>query len=153
MLVKNNNPFLYFHKFGLALGWVWIANVTYLSLIPEPPGPDGPWWDKVGHTLSFMLLMLWFAQLYRSGPTKLLIALGLIGFGIAIEFAQEQTGYRQFEVADMGADAIGVALGLLLGETPLGRLLRLVERRIKVRQEIQRWASAIIEISLCRSVD
>ena len=58
--------------------------------------------------------MLWFAQLYRSGPKKRLIALGLIGFGIAIEFAQEQTGYRQFEVADMVADGIGVAMGLAL---------------------------------------
>ena len=134
MTMNNNSNFLYFHKFWLALGWVWIANVTYLSLIPEPPGPDGPGWDKVGHTLSFMLLMLWFAQLYRSGPKKRLIALGLIGLGIAIEFAQEQTGYRQFEVADMVADGIGVAMGLLLGETVLAHALRQAERLLTFRK-------------------
>ena len=131
MTMNNNSNFLYFHKFWLALGWGWMAYVLYLSLIPEPPGPDGPWWDKIGHTLSFMFLMLWFAQLFRSRGTKLWIALGLVGFGIAIEFAQEQTGYRHFEVADMGADAIGVAIGLLLAETPLALVLRQIERLLK----------------------
>jgi VanZ family protein len=124
----TNNNFLRFHNYWLALGWVWVAYVLYVSLIPEPPGPDGPWWDKIGHTLAYTFLMLWFAQLYVAGRTKLWIALALIGFGIAIEFAQEQTGYRHFEVADMGADAIGVALGWLLGQTPLAQVLRLVER-------------------------
>ena len=129
--MNNNSNFLYFHKFWLALGWGWMAYVLYLSLIPEPPGPDGPWWDKIGHTVSFTFLMLWFAQLFRSRRTKLWIALGLIGFGIAIEFAQEQTGYRQFEVGDMVADGFGVAMGLLLGETVLAHALRQAERLLK----------------------
>jgi VanZ family protein len=130
-IMKNNSTFLQFHKFWLALGWGWMAYVLYLSLIPEPPGPDGPWWDKIGHTVSFTFLMLWFAQLFRSRRTKLWIALGLVAFGVAIEFAQEQTGYRHFEAADMGADAIGVAIGLLLAETPLALVLRQVERLLK----------------------
>ena len=129
--MKNNKPFLHFHKIWLVLGWVWIVWVIYLSLIPEPPGMDGPWWDKIGHTSAYTALMLWFAQLYRSRSKKLLIALGLVGLGIAIEFAQEQTGYRHFEVADMFADALGVAAGFLLAETPLRQGLRLIERMVK----------------------
>ena len=129
--MKNNNTFLHFHRFWLALGWAWIAWVIYLSLIPEPPGMDGPWWDKIGHSVAYIALMLWFAQLYHPRSTKFWVALGLVALGIAIEFAQEQTGYRPFEIADMVADAFGVAVGFLLAETPLGKVLRLVERVFK----------------------
>ena len=48
----------------------------------------------------------------RTRAKKWSIAVGLVALGIAIEFAQEQTRYRQFEIADMGADGIGVAIGL-----------------------------------------
>jgi VanZ family protein len=54
--------------------------------------------------------MLWFAFLYRRTPTRLWYALGFIAMGVAIEFIQPYTG-RDFEVADMLADALGVALG------------------------------------------
>ncbi len=108
--------------------------VIYVSLTPHPPEIYGTSGDKIGHTLAYGFLMLWFAQLYRSRPIKFAIALGFVGLGIAIEFAQEQTGYRRFELADMGADAIGVAMGWLLGETALAQVLRGVERLLKVRQ-------------------
>jgi VanZ family protein len=125
--MKNNQSFLRFHAFWLALGGLWILGVIYLSLIPEPPGIDGPWGDKLGHAAAYTALMLWFAQLYPIRSNRLWAALGLIALGIAIEFAQEQTGYRKFEVADMFADALGVAVGFILAETPLRRALELVE--------------------------
>lgn len=129
--MKNKNGFLRYHSWWLALGWVWIALVIYLSLTPRPPEIDLIAGDRIGHVLAYAFLMLWFAQLYRPRPIKFAIALGLVGLGIAIEFAQEQTGYRAFELADMGADAIGVATGLGLGETALAKALRQVERRLK----------------------
>ncbi len=125
--MKNNQSFLRFHPFWLALGWLWVVCVVYLSLIPEPPGIDGPWGDKIGHAAAYTALMLWFAQLYPARSKRLWAALGLIALGIAIEFAQEQTGYRKFEVADMFADALGVTVGFILAETPLRRVLELVE--------------------------
>ena len=106
--MKNKNTFLRYHPWWLALGWAWIALVVYLSLTPRPPEIDVIAGDKIGHVLAYAFLMLWFAQLYRPRPIKFAIALGLVGLGIAIEFAQQQTGYRSFEVADMGADAVGV---------------------------------------------
>ena len=54
--------------------------------------------------------MLWFAFLYRRAPTRAWYALGFVAMGIAIEFIQPYTG-RDFELADMLADALGVALG------------------------------------------
>ena len=132
--MENNNPALRFHRFWLVLGWVWIAIVTYLSLTPHLSEIDVPSGDKIGHTLAYGFLMLWFAQLYRARPITLAIALGLVALGIALEFAQEQTGYRAFELADMGANAIGVAIGWLLGKTALAHLLRHMERILKGRQ-------------------
>jgi hypothetical protein len=54
--------------------------------------------------------MFWFAFLYRRTPTRLGYAIGFIAMGVAIEFIQPLTG-RNFELADMAADALGVALG------------------------------------------
>lgn len=134
MTLENKRAFLRYHGLWLALGWVWIAVVIFLSLTPHPPEIEMTSGDKIGHVLAYTFLMLWFCQLYRTRAKKWSIALGLVALGIAIEFAQEQTGYRQFEIADMGADGIGVAIGLLLGETLLANALRQVERLQVFRQ-------------------
>ena len=132
--MKNENTVLQYHAFWLALGWVWIALVIFLSLTPHPPEIEMTSGDKIGHVLAYTFLMSWFCRLYRTRAKKWSIALGLVALGIAIEFAQEQTGYRQFEVADMVADGIGVAMGLLLGETVLAHALRQAERLLKFRK-------------------
>ena len=124
---------LRFHPLWLALGWAWVALVIYLSLTPHPPEINMISGDKIGHMLAYLFLMLWFAQIYRALSTRIQIAIGLVLLGVAIEFAQEQTGYRHFEVADMGADAIGVAIGWLLSFTPLRETLRLAERLVMAR--------------------
>lgn len=54
--------------------------------------------------------MFWFAQLYVRAPVRAAYAVGFVAMGIALEFIQPRFG-RDFEVADMAADAIGVALG------------------------------------------
>ena len=134
MTVENKKVFLRYHGLWLALGWVWIGLVIFLSFMPHPPKIEMQSGDKIGHALAYAFLMLWFTQLYRTRPIKLSIALGLIGLGVAIEFAQQQTGYRAFELADMAADAIGVARGWLLGATVLGHALRQVEGLFTLRK-------------------
>ena len=134
MMLENKRAFLRYHGLWLGLGWVWIALVIFLSLTPHPPEIEMTSGDKIGHVLAYTFLMSWFTQLYRTRAKKWSIALGLVALGIAIEFAQEQTGYRQFEVADMVADGIGVAMGLLLGETVLAHALRQAERLLKFRK-------------------
>lgn len=63
--------------------------------------------------------MAWFAFLYRRTPTRALYAAGFVAMGIAIEFIQPYTG-RNFEVADMLADALGVLIGWALALIVVG---------------------------------
>jgi VanZ family protein len=112
-----------------ALGWMLVAFVIYASLTPAPPSLPVEGGDKLGHVLAYTTLMLWFAWLYRRGSTHLYFALGFVALGIALEFAQGTTDYRSFELADMAADGIGVALGWVIARSPLPNLFVLVERR------------------------
>lgn len=55
--------------------------------------------------------MFVFCQIYDQSRTRLVYAAGFIAMGVALEYAQRMTGYRNFDVLDMLADAVGVALG------------------------------------------
>ena len=96
----------------VAIGWALVALIVWLSLTPSPPTFEISFEqaDKVGHAGFYALTMFWFAQLYVRSPVRRGYAVGLIALGIALEFVQGQIG-RDFEVADMAADALGVALG------------------------------------------
>jgi hypothetical protein len=107
----------------IALGVVIIAAIWILSLIPNPPhiGVEGE--DKVGHVVAYGVLMLWWSQILIRSWDRLIIAAAFITMGIVIEFVQGWTGWRTFEVADMIADAIGVAMGWCTACTPAGSIL------------------------------
>jgi len=100
----------------IAGGWLWAAAIVWLSLTPSPPdlglGLESA--DKLQHIAAYMLLMTLFAWLYRSSASRLGYAALWIALGVGLEFAQAATGYRDFELADMVADAIGVAAGIAL---------------------------------------
>ncbi len=98
----------------LALGWLWVAAILWLSLTPSPPKIDIPQGDKYAHALSYAMLMFWFCQLYVSRRARIGHALGFVAMGVAIEFVQRAIGYRSFELMDMAADALGVLVGWLL---------------------------------------
>src|SRR5438046_4145168 len=90
------------------VGFGLIALVIWLSLTPQPieiPVENG---DKLGHVAAYATLMFWFAQLDTRHRMRLAYAIGFVMLGVALEFAQRLTDYRTFEVADMGADAVGV---------------------------------------------
>ncbi len=110
----------------LALGWLWVAAVFYLSLTPHPPEPvsfSGS--DKFEHALAYALLMLWFCQLYGERRVRLFLAFAAMG-GV-IEILQGLSGYRYFEYADMLANASGALIGWGLARTGLGRVLTMLE--------------------------
>ena len=96
---------------SLAAGWAWAAAIVWLSLMPQPPGLDLPQSDKLGHLAAYGLLMFWFALLYRARRARLACAAGFIALGIGLELAQGALGYRSYEVLDMAANTLGVALG------------------------------------------
>jgi VanZ family protein len=96
----------------VAGGWLYVAALVWLSLTAEDiPGPTFAFSDKVQHFLAYALLMFWFAALHRSLGARLAYGALWIGLGVALEFAQGATGYRSFELADMAANALGVAAG------------------------------------------
>ena len=70
-------------------------------------------WDKLNHALAFAALAFCaerafgVALRWRSSAALLL-------FGIAIELVQSQLPWRSAEAADVLADAVGIAAGLLL---------------------------------------
>jgi VanZ family protein len=111
------------------LGWTLVAFVNYASLTPAPPSLPVEGGDKLDHILAYATLMLWFAWLYARNSARLGFASGFVALGVALEFAQSLTDYRSFEVADMAADGLGVALGWLIVCSPLPNLFVLVERR------------------------
>ena len=111
------------------IGGLLIAAVIYLSLTPHPIEIDMEHGDKLGHFLAYFTLMIWFAQLYQR-RSHVRWGLGFIALGIALEYLQGWSGYRDFEYLDMVADATGVAVGWMLGGTVAAQALGHLERRI-----------------------
>jgi VanZ family protein len=114
-------------KLWSAIGWLIIATVIYLSLTPDPIEIDMEQGDKLGHMLAYFVMMIWFSQLYLRRMHAWL-ASGFIVLGVALEYVQGWSGYRDFEYMDMLADAIGVSLAWAMGCTLMSRLLIDLER-------------------------
>ena len=100
-----------FRPLWLAIGYALVATIVFLSLAPDLPDTGVEQGDKLGHFLAYGTLMFWFCQIYATRPTRVAHALAFAAMGVALEFAQGMTEYRTFEVLDMLANAIGVALG------------------------------------------
>lgn len=112
----------------LAAGWIWVAAIFYLSLMPHPPEPVHFWnADKLEHALAYCLLMLWFCQVYRQRRPRLMLAMLLVAMGVLIEYMQRETGYRFFDYADMLSNATGVLVGWAWARTGLGRVFAYLE--------------------------
>jgi VanZ family protein len=112
-------------KIWLALGWLWVAVIFYLSLTPHPPEPVHFWSvDKLEHALAYALVMLWFCQLEY---LRVRLVVVFVAMGVGIEFLQGMTGYRYFEYADMLANSAGVLLGWWLAGRSAGRILLWIE--------------------------
>ena len=89
--------------------------------------------DKWLHGVTFLVLSLWFTGLYRKG-SYWKIGIGLLLFGLGIEACQRMVSYRSAEWLDVGADAAGIILGLVIGAAGIGGwCLRAEERLAKYR--------------------
>jgi VanZ family protein len=116
--------------YWLAAGWSLVFLIIYLSLTPEPVQLNVEQGDKYGHVLAYAALMSWFANIYQLSLRRLQFALGFVALGIALEFVQGWTGYRSFELADMAADAAGVAAGWVCADPRIPNYLRWTERML-----------------------
>lgn len=125
MPVSSGRDYRY-RKLWLALGWLGVAAVLVLSLVPLSGDlPAGS--DKLSHFAVYGALTFWFGMLHPGWRRQAVVALGFVAMGVCIEFLQGLTSYRSYEVADMVTNTIGVAIGWAVVLTPLRQLLCWVE--------------------------
>ena len=110
------------------LGFAMLAIVLVLSLVPVPAVEGGN--DKVSHLLVYVVLSGWFSLLARNHVQLLGHFVGLVLFGMLIEFLQGLTGYRFAEWGDVLANVSGCVIGLVGYWAPLQQLLRRVDLRL-----------------------
>ncbi len=122
-------------KLWLAIGWLLVVLVIYLSLAPGWLPLDALTDDEaarrlsygISHVLAYGTLMLWFLQLYPVSRRPI-IAVCLVGLGGMLEILQAFTPDRDPDYLDLLANGAGVVFGWLLGRTPLANTLRILER-------------------------
>ncbi|MCW8923116.1 MAG: VanZ family protein [Gammaproteobacteria bacterium] len=119
------NPIHRYKKLWLAMGYALVAIVIYLSVTSHPPdsGLEIPFYDKIGHTLAYFILMGWFAQLYHLKRQRTMYALGFVAMGVAMEYVQSFDPARMAEFADMVANTLGVVIALLITRMTAFRLV------------------------------
>jgi VanZ family protein len=123
---------LRFIKLWLAIGFVLVGVVCFLTLTPSPPDMgDFPESDKVGHFVAYSAMMLWFGFIYLHGKRYMRVGLAFVVMGIALELIQGTLDYRNFSYLDMGANACGVMIGWLLARTRLADVLVYVEGKFR----------------------
>ena len=122
---------LRFIRLWLAIGFVLVGVVCFLTLTPSPPDMgDFPESDKVGHFVAYSAMMLWFGFIYLHGKRYMRVGLAFVVMGIALELIQGTLDYRNFSYLDMGANTCGVMIGWLLARTRLADALVYVEGRL-----------------------
>jgi VanZ family protein len=92
-----------------------LAVVSWFAFRPGPTPDSIQQLDKLRHvwafsTLAFVASLGGNPSLGHAGR----VAVGLMAYGLAIELIQSQLPSRTASVADLLADAAGVAIGLLL---------------------------------------
>jgi VanZ family protein len=118
---------LKYRKLWIGLGIVMVVTVIVCSLVRPPEQVRIQRWDKVVHFGSYFVLMLWFGSIHARRVTHHLLAVGFIGLGVALEFAQLMTGHRMFELTDMAANGAGVAAAWGMARTRAAEGLAWVE--------------------------
>ena len=122
------NEVLAFARMWQFIGWLMVAIVVILTLIPKPPELGFvPASDKAHHLIAYAGLMFWFRQAFAKRPGWIVF---LVLLGISLEFVQDWLGHRYFEYTDMLANTLGVGCGLLLASTPLGSMVAWLDRTL-----------------------
>lgn len=121
---------LRFARFWLVFGWISVIAALIVCILParmvEVPGVN----DKFEHALGYVLLTLWFCGIYPRRKYWA-IALGYLLFGILIELLQGAMNWgRHADIHDVYADAAGIAIGLIIALTPVGRWPKWIEALI-----------------------
>lgn len=124
-------PELRYRRFWFGAGIVIALAVAVVCLMPGSKLPDVRVSDKTEHLAAFAMLAFWFGSILVRRDL-LWLALALLVFGGLIELAQDVMRLgRHADVRDLLADGVGIALGLALALTPLGRWARWLESLVR----------------------
>lgn len=92
-----------------------LAVISWLAFKPAVPAQEWLHMDKLRHISAFLTLAvvasLGWAKQAQLAPR---VAFGLLAYGLLIELVQSQLPSRSASLADWAADALGIALGLVL---------------------------------------
>jgi len=91
--------------------WFWNNKNTALSWFEHA--------DKWLHAMTFVVLALWFAGQYKRA-SYWRVAISLMTFGVLIELCQLMMGHRSADWGDIGANTVGIVIGLLVAMAGLG---------------------------------
>ena len=119
-------PLRYVRRWRIASAFL-LTFVLALTLVPAvwfwPNRRELAAWffdvDKLLHGITFVILAVWFAGLYRP-RSYWKIGVGLILFGLFIEGCQQLVAYRSAEIFDVAADIVGIVIGLVIAGAGLG---------------------------------
>lgn len=115
--------------FWRALGRALIVAMLVVALVPAPSAIGAvPFGDKIGHAVGFIVLVLWYGQIYYRMDDRWRCVAGAVALGGLIELLQALVPYRSADLLDLAADAVGALLGLALLQTPLGGVLSRLDR-------------------------
>jgi VanZ family protein len=97
---------------------VWLFSIVLIACLSLAPRIEIPYQfsgaDKLAHCLTYA----WLAILPFFGSASMRAALTqaflMVPLGIALELAQRYIPGRDFSVADMIANSVGVALGIII---------------------------------------
>lgn len=78
--------------------------------------------DKFDHAAAYAVLA-WLPAIHERKKAIVAFALGAVALGIGLEYLQLWSGWRDFEIGDMVADAVGVVCGLVAAVPVRRRLL------------------------------
>jgi VanZ family protein len=115
----------------LGLGWLFVVLATIASLVPGQKLPETHMGDKWQHSIGYALLTLWFTGMYSKG-SYWKVGGAMFAFGVAIEIAQGLMPFgRQMDIRDVGANTIGIALGLAIALIGIGGWAQKLEALVR----------------------
>ncbi|OEY65776.1 VanZ family protein [Marinobacter sp. X15-166B] len=89
-----------------------LIGILFLATTSQPYPIPSSGNDKINHVLAFVQLTLVSRLAWPGARPGILVAV-LLGYGLSIELIQGQLPYRYFSLADLLADAVGIAIGCL----------------------------------------
>jgi VanZ family protein len=101
---------------------VWLAAIVFviiISLLPRTARPieyldSLPISDKLEHCAAYAVLAF-LPTIHERKGFIIAAGIGAVALGVGLEFGQRALGWRDFEIGDMVADAIGVCIGIAAG--------------------------------------